>query len=150
MRIYNNTDAQIEFELTPKQKIVAQAKSYSCDFLPSVKALDNLVLVFTPDDIAFLVKGAAELNMCNLTKSNTIGNYVCGSFDEVSERFGLNPEKKEEPAKVETKAEEKEVEGAVLKEKIIEAAPEVASEPVVDTPAAESEPTKKSRKKKKD
>ena len=30
--------------------------------------------------------------------------------------------KKEEPAKVETKAEEKEVEGAVLKEKIIEAA----------------------------
>ena len=155
MRIYNNTNAQIEFELTPGNKIVTQAKQYSTDFLPSIKALDNLVVVFKPSEIAFLVRGAAELSMCNMTKSNTISNYVCVSFEEVSERFGLSSTagKKEEPVKEEVKPEavKEDVDGAVLKEKVIEAAPEeVVSEPVVDTPETEPGPTKKSKKKKKD
>lgn len=157
MRIYNNTNAQIEFELTPGNKIVTQAKQYSTDFLPSIKALDNLVVVFKPSEIAFLVRGAAELSMCNMTKSNTISNYVCVSFEEVSERFGLSSTagKKEEPVtvkeEVRPEAVKEDVDGAVLKEKVIEAAPEeVVSEPVVDTPKTEPEPTKKSKKKKKD
>lgn len=154
MRIYNNTAAQVEFDLTPTRKIVIPSKAYSGDFLPNTAALDKLVLAFTPDQIAFLVGNAAELGLCSTTKCTTTGNYVCGSFDEISERFGLakKEEKKPEPLvpKAEEKKEEAEVEGAVLKEKVIEAAP--VSEPVVeDAPVTEPEqPAKKSRKKKKD
>ena len=154
MRIYNNTAAQVEFDLTPTRKIVIPSKAYSGDFLPNTAALDKLVLAFTPDQIAFLVGNAAELGLCSTTKCTTTGNYVCGSFDEISERFGLakKEEKKPEPKapKAEEKKEEAEVKGAVLKEKVIEAAP--VSEPVVeDAPVTEPEqPAKKSRKKKKD
>ena len=147
MRIYNNTAAQVEFDLTPTRKIVIPSKAYSGDFLPNTAALDKLVLAFTPDQIAFLVGNAAELGLCSTTKCTTTGNYVCGSFDEISERFGLA---KKEEKKPEPEAPKAEVEGAVLKEKVIEAAP--VSEPVVeDTPVTEPEqPAKKSRKKKKD
>lgn len=151
MRIYNNTAAQVEFDLTPTRKIVIPSKAYSGDFLPNTAALDKLVLAFTPDQIAFLVGNAAELGLCSTTKCTTTGNYVCGSFDEISERFGLAKKEEKKPEPEAPKAEEKvEVEGAVLKEKVIEAAP--VSEPVVeDAPVTEPEqPAKKSRKKKKD
>ena len=150
MRIYNNTSSQIEFDLTPSRKIVVSPHQYSGNFLPNTDALDRLVKVFTPNQIAFLVSGTVEMNLCANTKSTVTGNFVCSSFEEVTERFGLEKDKKEEEKPV---VEEKAAEEGVLKEKVIEAAPEVEEEPVVeDTPVTEPEAntSKKSRKKKKD
>lgn len=153
MRIYNNTSSQIEFDLTPSRKIVVSPHQYSGNFLPNTDALDRLVKVFTPNQIAFLVSGTVEMNLCANTKSTVTGNFVCSSFEEVTERFGLEKEKKEEEKPVVEEKKEAAVEG-VLKEKVIEAAPEVEEEPVVeDTPITEPEAnttSKKSRKKKKD
>ena len=151
MRIYNNTSSQIEFDLTPSRKIVVSPHQYSGNFLPNTDALDRLVKVFTPNQIAFLVSGTVEMNLCANTKSTVTGNFVCSSFEEVTERFGLEKDKKEEEKPV---VEEKAAEEGVLKEKIIEAAPEVEEESVVEnTPVTEPEAnttSKKSRKKKKD
>lgn len=152
MRIYNNTSSQIEFDLTPSRKIVVSPHQYSGNFLPNTDALDRLVKVFTPNQIAFLVSGTVEMNLCANTKSTVTGNFVCSSFEEVTERFGLEKEKKEEEKTVVEEKKEAAEEG-VLKEKVIEAAPEVEEEPVVeDTPVTEPEAntSKKSRKKKKD
>jgi hypothetical protein len=153
MRIYNNTSSQIEFDLTPSRKIVVSPHQYSGNFLPNTDALDRLVKVFTPNQIAFLVSGTVEMNLCANTKSTVTGNFVCSSFEEVTERFGLGKEKKEEEKPVVEEKKEAAEEG-VLKEKVIEAAPEVEEEPVVEnTPVTEPEAnttSKKSRKKKKD
>lgn len=152
MRIYNNTSSQIEFDLTPSRKIVVSPHQYSGNFLPNTDALDRLVKVFTPNQIAFLVSGTVEMNLCANTKSTVTGNFVCSSFEEVTERFGLEKDKKEEEKPVVEEKKEAAEEG-VLKEKVIEAAPEVEEEPVVeDTPITEPEAntSKKSRKKKKD
>jgi hypothetical protein len=153
MRIYNNTSSQIEFDLTPSRKIVVSPHQYSGNFLPNTDALDRLVKVFTPNQIAFLVSGTVEMNLCANTKSTVTGNFVCSSFEEVTERFGLEKEKKEEEKPVVEEKKEAAEEG-VLKEKVIEAAPEVEEEPVVEnTPVTEPEAnttSKKSRKKKKD
>ena len=153
MRIYNNTSSQIEFDLTPSRKIVVSPHQYSGNFLPNTDARDRLVKVFTPNQIAFLVSGTVEMNLCANTKSTVTGNFVCSSFEEVTERFGLEKEKKEEEKPVVEEKKEAAEEG-VLKEKVIEAAPEVEEEPVVEnTPVTEPEAnttSKKSRKKKKD
>lgn len=153
MRIYNNTSSQIEFDLTPSRKIVVSPHQYSGNFLPNTDALDRLVKVFTPNQIAFLVSGTVEMNLCANTKSTVTGNFVCSSFEEVTERFGLEKDKKEEEKPVVEEKKEAAGEG-VLKEKVIEAAPEVEEEPVVEnTPVTEPEAnttSKKSRKKKKD
>ena len=124
MRIYNNTSSQIEFDLTPSRKIVVSPHQYSGNFLPNTDALDRLVKVFTPNQIAFLVSGTVEMNLCANTKSTVTGNFVCSSFEEVTERFGLEKEKKEEEKTVVEEKKEAAEEG-VLKEKVIEAAPEV-------------------------
>lgn len=150
MRIYNNTKSQMEFNLTPSRKIVISPNSYSCDFLPNAPFLDMLVMAFTPDQIAFVARSGAELSLCSSTKCTTTGNYVCGDFDEVTEKFGLGKSEKEE--KKEEAKEEVKTEGE-LKEKVIEAAPEV--EPVAEPKAAveeavAEEPVKKSKKKKKE
>jgi outer membrane biosynthesis protein TonB len=158
MRIYNNTDTQIEFDLSPVRKIVIPAHAFSGNFLPTTAVLDKLVRAFTPDQLAFMVANAAEINLCSTTQCTTTGNFVCGSMEEIAERFGIantkdvkTKEKTATPAKEETP-----VEGAVLKEKVIEPAPEVESEVKsddvvtnVDTPVPEPEPAKKSKKAKK-
>ena len=154
MRIYNNTNSQIEFDLTPSRKIVIPAHQYSGNFLPNTDTLERLVKVFTPNQIAFLASGTVELNLCANVNSTVIGNFVHTSFDEISEKFNLEGAKKEEK-KEEKKAEsEKAAEKGVLKEKVIEAAPEPEKESVVeDAPVAEPEattPKKSSRKKKKE
>ena len=158
MRIYNNTNSQIEFDLTPSRKIVIPAHQYSGNFLPNTDTLERLVKVFTPNQIAFLASGTVELNLCANVNSTVIGNFVHTSFDEISEKFNLDGAKKEEK-KEEKKAEPKvETEEAadkgVLKEKVIEAAPEPEKESVVeDAPVAKPEattPKKSSRKKKKE
>lgn len=159
MRIYNNTNSQIEFDLTPSRKIVIPAHQYSGNFLPNTDTLERLVKVFTPNQIAFLASGTVELNLCANVNSTVIGNFVHTSFDEISEKFNLDgakkeekkEEKKAEPAKVET---EEAADKGVLKEKVIEAAPEPEKESVVeDAPVAEPEattPKKSSRRKKKE
>lgn len=154
MRIYNNTNSQIEFDLTPSRKIVIPAHQYSGNFLPNTDTLERLVKVFTPNQIAFLASGTVELNLCANVNSTVIGNFVHTSFDEISEKFNLEGAKKEEK-KEEKKAETEEAaEKGVLKEKVIEAAPEPEKESVVeDAPVAEPEattPKKSSRKKKKE
>jgi hypothetical protein len=154
MRIYNNTNSQIEFDLTPSRKIVIPAHQYSGNFLPNTDTLERLVKVFTPNQIAFLASGTVELNLCANVNSTVIGNFVHTSFDEISEKFNLEGAKKEEE-KEEKKAESEEAaEKGVLKEKVIEAAPEPEKESVVeDAPVAEPEattPKKSSRKKKKE
>ena len=154
MRIYNNTNSQIEFDLTPSRKIVIPAHQYSGNFLPNTDTLERLVKVFTPNQIAFLASGTVELNLCANVNSTVIGNFVHTSFDEISEKFNLDGAKKEEK-KEEKKAEPEEAaDKGVLKEKVIEAAPEPEKESVVeDAPVAEPEATtskKSSRKKKKE
>lgn len=106
MRIYNNMDGQIQFDLTDKYQIVIPGKAFSADFLPNPTALGNLVKCFTPDQIAFLVTGPSEYAACSQIPSSVAPNFIVQSKDEITARFAPKVEEKSEP---------------VLKEKVIEA-----------------------------
>lgn len=132
MRIYNATDAQLNVPFSGGQRLTIGAHSVSGDIMGSEEFLSLLVTSYNTDEIALIVSGPYEINVC--AHIPTAANYVVQSLDEALQKFNLMPEKKEEmPIEVvdECPAEKK------------------VEEEVVEKPAPEvKKPTKKATAKK--
>lgn len=139
MRIYNGTNSNVDIPLSGIQRLQISPKSVSGDFLPSNEFLSLLVTGYDYNEIALIVSGPYEINMCSGVPG-AVG-FVVQSLEEAIERF--NPkEEKVQPTKVEI-IEEKQPEpkSEEIKEEVKAEQEETISEPPVEIPADEDEGT---------
>lgn len=112
MRIFNGTKSYLDLPITGIQRIQVPAHSVSKDFMPSTEFLSLLVGSYDYSEVALIVSGPYEINMC-AGVSGSVG-FVVQSLEEAIERFTpKTPEVvvEEKPAEVveevETKVEPK-------------------------------------------
>ena len=98
MRIYNGTNSHLNLPLTGSQRITVPPHAVSGDILPSTDFLSLMVSSYDFSEIAFIISGPFELNMCANVSGAT--GFVVSSLEEAVERFC--PSEKEE-IKVEKK-----------------------------------------------
>lgn len=97
MRIFNGTKAGLDIPLSGIQRLQVGPKSISGDFLPSTEFLSLLVSSYDYSEVALVVSGPYEINMCS-SVSGAAG-FVVQSLEEAIERF--NPKEPEvEPTKI--------------------------------------------------
>lgn len=84
-------------------RLTIPSHSVSKDIMPSDDFLTLVASTFDETEIALIVAGAFEINMC--AKNPACTPLVCQSLDEAIERF--NPTPKEEEVKPEVEVEEK-------------------------------------------
>ena len=107
MKIYNAKNASVQLPLGMR-RLVISGRSLSQEFMPTSQFLQMIARTFTPDDLALIVSGGWEGNMC--AEIPTLSEYCVSSVEQAIARF--NPpeeETKEEESKPEPK-KEKEVE----------------------------------------
>lgn len=115
MRIYNAKDSQISIPLNGSMRINIAPHSVSQDFLGATEFLTMLVTSYDVNEIALIVSGVYELNIC--ANIPTCTNYVVQTLEEALARFNavlIKDDKVEEKKAVE---EEKPVEEPVVEEK---------------------------------
>lgn len=95
MRVYNGTNSQVDLPLTGNQRITIASHSVSKDIMPSTEFLSLLVSSYDYNELALIVSGPFEINMCSGV-SGCVG-FVCQSLEEAINRF--QPEVKEEKPK---------------------------------------------------
>lgn len=101
MRIYNGTNSQVDLPLAGGLRITIAPKSVSGDIMSSTDLLSLLVTSYRTDELALVISGPFEINMCASIPATT--EYVVQSLDEAIQRFSP----KEEQAKVEPEPEPK-------------------------------------------
>lgn len=155
MRIFNATNSVLSLPLAGNQKLEIQARSVSPEFMGSKEFLSMVITSFTDRQIAIVVSGPYELNVC--ANIPTAVNYVVQTLDEALQRFCMD--KKPEPKKEEEKpcechecsCKEEMHEGNTV-ENETPTEPETPEEPEItdEAPVEEEEVVeeKKSRKKK--
>lgn len=121
MRVYNGTKSQLDLPLSSLQRITIPANAVSGDIMPSTEFLSLLVGSYDYSEIALIVSGPYEINMCAGVSGST--GFVVQSLEEAIERFAP----KEEVSVPQISTEEKEP------ETIVEERPEIC-------PTCESEP----------
>ena len=97
MRIYNGKNSLIDLPLTNKVRLTIPAHSVSKEFMPSDDFLSMIVTAYKDTDIALIVSGPYELNLC--AKNPVVGPMIAYTLDEAVIRFNG-------PAKVEGDKEE--------------------------------------------
>ena len=102
MRIYNGTDSQVDLPLAGSQRITIAPKAISGDIMSSTELLSLLVTSYRTDELALVISGPFEINLCATIPATT--EYVVQSLDEAIARF--NPVKKEEEKPVVVEDEE--------------------------------------------
>ena len=91
MRIYNGKNSQVELPLAT-QRITIGPNSVSKDIMPNVEMLQLISTSFVDTEIALIVSGPSELNLCAGVPACT--PLVVQSLDEAVIRFkGTAPEK---------------------------------------------------------
>lgn len=147
MRIYNGTQSKISIPWlgTNNPVFELEAKTVSGNFMPTNEFLTLLTNSFTPDQIAFIIAGRCEYEVCANVKM--AANYTVTSLDEAIDK--CTPKKKAEPVE-EIIKEEKEQAAAeenteATKEDEVAGVDEEEENVKPETP----EPTKKSKKSKK-
>lgn len=100
MRIYNGKNVQLDLPLG-SQRIVIAPKSVSGDIMPSNEFLSLLVTSYDYSEIALIVAGPYEINMC-ADVSGSVG-FVCQSLEEAVERFAPKCDCQKEDVKSEEK-----------------------------------------------
>ena len=147
MRIYNGTQSKISIPWlgTNNPVFELEARTVSGNFMPTNEFLTLLTNSFTPDQIAFIIAGRCEYEVCANVKM--AANYTVTSLDEAIDK--CTPKKKPEPVE-EIIKEEKEQEVAeenteATKEEEVAGVDEEEENAKPETP----EPTKKSKKSKK-
>lgn len=148
MRIYNGKNSQVDIPLAT-QRVTIGPKSVSKDLMPSTEMLQLLSTSFDDSEIALIVSGPTELNLCAGVPSCT--PLVVQSLDEALVRFNggdVKPEPKPEKKEEEPVAEEPVVEEKEEKEEEPEKKVEVKQEEVKPEPKPEkAAPAKKNAKK---
>lgn len=163
MRIYNAKNSQLDLPLSGNARITIGGKTVSKDILPSEDFLTMIAQTFEADEIALIVGGPWEINLC--AKNPACNALVVQSLDEAIARFS---EVKPEPAPVMEKIQEpvheevKTVVEAVAEEASVidsevqfpeegveetEESTEAVTEPGVVEPVEEEDPAPKATKK---
>lgn len=106
MRIYNGKNSQVDLPLA-SQRITIEPMSVSKDIMPSSELLDLLSMSFDDSEIALIVSGPSEINLC--AKTPACAPLVVQSLDEALIRF--NKAKDKPGAESEQIKEEVKVEG---------------------------------------
>lgn len=88
MRVYNGTNSQLDLPLSGNQRISISAHSVSGDIMPSTEFLSLLVGSYDYSEIALIVSGPFEINMCS-SVSGSVG-FVVQSLEEAIERFAID------------------------------------------------------------
>ena len=91
MRVYNGTKSQVDLPLTGTQRITIPAHSVSGDIMPSTEFLSLLVTSYDYNELALIVSGPFEINLC-AGVTGSVG-FVVQSLDEAIERFAPKVEK---------------------------------------------------------
>lgn len=126
MRIYNATNSQLNLPF-PGSNVSIAPHSVSGNLGANTQTISMLVSAYDASEIAFVVSGPFELNLCSSIP--TVVNYVVQSLEEAIEKLESKPEKVAEPVIVEepkkeekkefvkkAKAPKKEVKGVVTVE----------------------------------
>lgn len=132
MRIYNGKNSQVNLPLAA-QRISIEPMSVSKDIMPSSELLDLLSMSFDDSEIALIVSGPSELNLC--AKTPACAPLVVQSLDEALIRFN----------KAEDKSEDTETE-EVVKEEPVEETSESEPDKDIQTEKDEVEEPKNSEK----
>ena len=85
MRVYNGTKSQLDLPLSSLQRITIPANAVSGDIMPSTEFLSLLVGSYDYSEIALIVSGPYEINMCAGVSGST--GFVVQSLEEAIERF---------------------------------------------------------------
>lgn len=145
MRIYNAKNSLIELPLSGGARITVGSHSISKDFMPSDYFLGLVASTFEKDEIALIVSGPYEINMC--AKNPAVSDKVVQTLDEAIARFSPKKEIKVEEEVVVPEEE------PVVEEEVVfvpEAEEEVEIEFVPEPEVKEEpKPTKGTRKNKK-
>lgn len=151
MRIYNAKKSTIDVPLG-NQRIVVKPNSISQDFMPSVDFLKMMSVTFDEKEVALIVGGAWEGNMCATIPA--LQAICVGSIDEAIARFNPAPkpaetkveapQPKEEPVKPEAPEEmEMPKEELEVEEPRIEEAPAEVVIPEAEVLRDEEKPVEK-------
>lgn len=92
MRIYNGKKTQLDLPLGGTTRILVQPFSVSKDFLPSDYFLLMMAQCFTKDDLAIIISGPTEINLC--AKNPACSEMVVQSLEEAISRFNSPEEDK--------------------------------------------------------
>ena len=123
MKIYNAKTASVQLPLGIR-RLVISGRSLSQDFMPTSQFLQLIARTFTPKDLAIIVSGAWEGNMC--AETPTLSEYCVSSVEEALARF--NPP--EEPKKEEPKEEKPELTSEAKDESVeVESSSELPTKP---------------------
>ena len=142
MRIYNGKNSQVELPLAT-QRITIGPNSVSKDIMPNVEMLQLISTSFVDTEIALIVSGPSELNLCAGVPACT--PLVVQGLDEAVIRFkGTAPEKKEEKPVVEEPKKEEVVVEEVVPEKEVEEKKQ--DEEVKPEPTKKAAPKKNAKK----
>ena len=85
MRIYNGKNATINVPLPNGERMSIDGKSISKDFMPSAEFLNMIKISYDYSEIALIVAGVIEMNLCSSISS--IAGFVVNSVGEAVERF---------------------------------------------------------------
>lgn len=126
MKIYNAKKASVQLPLGMR-RLTISGKSLSQEFMPTSQFLQMIARTFSPKDMALIVSGAWEGNMC--AEIPTLAEYVVPNVESAIARFNppVEPEK-EELKKEESKEKKSETTVPETKEE-----PEVESNPELPT-----------------
>lgn len=129
MRIYNATNSQLNLPF-PGGNVSIAPHSVSGNLGANTSSISMLVSAYNTSEIAFIVSGPFELNLCSSIP--TVVNYVVQSLEEAIEKL--------EPKKAVVVEEEKGAEEPVKVKKDVKVKPakkEVKKEVVVEEPKIE-------------
>ena len=126
MRIYNATNSQLNLPF-PGGNVSIAPHSVSGNLGANTSSISMLVSAYNTSEIAFIVSGPFELNLCSSIP--TVVNYVVQSLEEAIEKL--------EPKKAVVVEEEKVVEPVKKDVKVKPAKKEVKKEVVVEEPKIE-------------
>lgn len=91
MRIYNGKNSQVDMPLANGQRISISPKSVSGNIMPSNEFLSLLVSSYDYSEIALIVSGPFEINMCS--QVSCCAGFIVTSLEEAIERFAPKKEK---------------------------------------------------------
>ena len=134
MKIFNGKDCQMTIPLLgTSQMLELGPKQVSKDLMPTVEFLELITRCFSPKDIAIILAGPFEYNVC--ANIPLISNFTCLSLDEAVSRFTTPAP--EEPVIDDAKVEEEVKETNEVPEQPVEKIEEVEEKPEKVSEAAE-------------
>ena len=114
MRIYNGKNSQVDLPVAT-QRISIAPHMVSGDIMPNTELLSLIATSFDDTELALIIAGPAELNMCANVPAVT--PLVVQSLEEAVKRFTptvVDEEKKEEPEAIPETPTIKKVEEVVI------------------------------------